>query len=37
MLISFSGVHLVFDVLQDTRRSNKVNPSAYSNATYVLP
>ena len=37
MPISFSGVHLIFEVFQDTWRSNKGNPSAYWNAALSCP
>ena len=33
----FSDVHLVFEVFQDTWRSNKGNPSAYWSATLSCP
>ena len=33
----FSGVYLVFEVFQDTWRSNKQNPSVYWNAACLVP
>ena len=37
MPISFSGVHLVFEVLQDAWHSNKENASASWNAALSYP
>ena len=37
MPISFSGVYLVFEMFQDTWRSNKDNPGVYWNATLSCP